>query len=225
MGELMQLASSAMSLANAGKWWALVAVLMGAAIRMLKPDVRWVPNLDARWRPVALAMLGLLASACEMIATSNDWRAALTWGMSAAGTALLGHIFGIEVMRGGKELPIPGASPPSGPSSGDSKPMFPEDRPAPGPYGGAPMIGLAMAIAGCGAGAAPEAKSAAEAVAIKGLQSAEVSCEQKVLEVVGAAKTCADAARGLEELALHDPTCSGFMGVDGWANFCRGGYR
>jgi hypothetical protein len=89
------------------KWTLGFALVIGVVVRYSKPDVIF-PSLDARWRPLlgaGVASLGMLA---DMLFAGSTWSEAGGRALTALATAILGHVFGIEVLRGGKELPMPG---------------------------------------------------------------------------------------------------------------------
>lgn len=112
MNDATELVSHLLALANDRKWWALAALVIGTVVRLSKLDVRWFPNVDARWRPAFAALLGVALGGLDKIVAGETWQQALTWGLSASAAAILGHVFFIESARGGKELPMPGAIPP-----------------------------------------------------------------------------------------------------------------
>lgn len=85
-------------------------VLIFLAIRFVKDDKRFA--IPTRWRlPLAFA-LGLVGSvvarACAGAASGMTWRQAIGDGLLSACLAVVAHETGIETLRGGKELPIPG---------------------------------------------------------------------------------------------------------------------
>ena len=88
-------------------WPVVAALVIGAIVRATKPDVTWLPNVPARFRPVLAVALGLVVGAADAIANGTPWRDALTTGAGAAVTAILGHVFVIDVARGGAEVPMP----------------------------------------------------------------------------------------------------------------------
>lgn len=113
MNDFQSVIDSVFALAYAHKWWLVSAAIIGAGVRISKPDVTlWVLkrfNLDARWRPVLAAALGIVVSFCDMIVSGSSLEASLKWGMSAAMAAMMTHTFGIEVLRDGRELGEPKA--------------------------------------------------------------------------------------------------------------------
>lgn len=101
-----------LAIVNAGKWWAVGAAMIYIVVRATKPDVRWAPTLDPRWRPLLAALCGVALSGFYKVLSGESADAALKWGLSAAAAAVLAHVFGIEVARGGKDVPMIGSIPP-----------------------------------------------------------------------------------------------------------------
>lgn len=106
MDDVMSLIQQVLGFANDGKWWALAVVVIGAGVRLSKPDT-WLPNLDARWRPLAAAVLGVVLGIVDLAVRGDTWQAALQWGLSAAVAAVVSHVLVVHVARDGKELPVP----------------------------------------------------------------------------------------------------------------------
>ena len=99
----------------AGHQYMLAAALaIGFIARMTKDDARFLPDLSGRWRPLLVALLGLVAAGCDSVVGGTPWQSALANGLGAAVTALLGHTFLIETARGGKELPLGPLAKPKG---------------------------------------------------------------------------------------------------------------
>lgn len=91
-----------------GKWWAVAALVIGLVIRLLKSDVKIPINIPAPYRVWIALGLGIVAGACNKVASGMTWRAALLWGLGAAIAAIVGHETLVESLRRGKELPVPG---------------------------------------------------------------------------------------------------------------------
>lgn len=84
------------------KWVALLALLVGGLVRLLKSDVPGpvvVPRLRA---PLALAF-GMLSSGLERVATGVPWVQAFGDGLGAGIFAILLHVLIVESAMGGKE--------------------------------------------------------------------------------------------------------------------------
>ncbi len=115
------------------KWLLLAATLIGVGVRLTKPDVRWVPNVPARWRPLVAAGLGVLTSCADKIVAGGPWQDALKFGLGAMAAAMLSHTFAIEVARNGTEIlekkpqeRKPGEPPSDGPT-GNGQDILAED--------------------------------------------------------------------------------------------------
>lgn len=89
-------------------WWALAALLIGIAVRVMKDDTIFPITIPPRVRVYVALVGGIVAGSCQRLATGASWKDALLWGLSAAITAILGHEFVIESARNGKEIPVPG---------------------------------------------------------------------------------------------------------------------
>lgn len=95
-------------LATEHKWIALSAVVVGFLVRLTKDDNVFPVYIDARWRPVVAAVLGVASGCLDAIANGTPWANALVGGVVAAALAALGHGAFVSALAGGKELPIPG---------------------------------------------------------------------------------------------------------------------
>jgi len=120
-------------------WWALAALVIGFAVRVLKDDTSIPVTIPPRARIWIALVGGVVAGSCQRLATGASWKDALMWGLSAALAAILGHEFVIESARNGKEISVPGlmknvveakkaenAAPPPPPAPPDT----PKDPPA-----------------------------------------------------------------------------------------------
>lgn len=84
-------------------WVAASAVFAGLVVRVLKDDRVPVP-LDKRWRPALSAGVGMLCGALNAAVAGAPLLPSLALGFLAGAIAVLGHVFGIEVLLGGQEL-------------------------------------------------------------------------------------------------------------------------
>lgn len=116
-------------------WMLVAALVIGALVRLTKADVSAFPTVAARWRPLVAVGIGLLLSACDALIAGTPPKEALVAGLGAAMVAILGHVFGIEVLRGGREIAI-GTNKPKGPP-----PNIPSTIPV--------SMMLALALSGC----------------------------------------------------------------------------
>lgn len=97
--------SQVLALVGERKWMLLLALVIGFVVRQVKPDAAFPVNVPARLRPLVAVLLGVIAGACDALLAGTPWKDALVTGVSAALLAILGHVFGIDVLRGGKEVP------------------------------------------------------------------------------------------------------------------------
>ncbi len=220
---------SAWALASAHKWLLLAATLIGVGVRLTKPDVRWVPNVAARWRPLVAAGLGVVTSCADKIVSGGSWQDAVKFGLGAAATAMLSHTFAIEVARNGTEIlgtkpqeRKPG-DPPSGPT-GNGQDMLAEDVSAqavsvpPSPrvppksgFYGLYLVALAL---GCSADV-PKAKTATADV---------LTCVEHANREIRASRSagCVFTRERVIELLRTDPTCVG-VHVEAMEMYCADG--
>lgn len=124
-------ASDFLSLLAQQKWVAILAVILGFAVRILKSDTVLPFSVPARWRVWLAFGLGGAAGALDKLieAGNTTWTAALTQGLTAAAVAILSHELLIESLRGGRELPIPGLM--AGPAPRPRTPPPPPSPPTP----------------------------------------------------------------------------------------------
>ena len=90
-----------------GAWPIVAAVVVGAVVRATKPDIRIMPTVPARYRPLVGAAVAIVLGASDAIVMGTPWRKAGAGAAAAFALAWFGHVFGIEIIRGGKELPMP----------------------------------------------------------------------------------------------------------------------
>lgn len=102
------LPSDILTLALDHQWLALSAVVLGGVVRALKSDTRLPVQVPAEWRPWLAFGLGQIAALLQLVVGGATWRDALTTAIGAPLLAICGHWLGIEVLRGGKEVPLPG---------------------------------------------------------------------------------------------------------------------
>lgn len=95
---------------QAGGWVPLTAAVGGALVRLMKSDTTLPIDLPRAWRPyVAIAITVALSIVQHRFAgTGGSWAQAIGFGIVAGGLAIVGHVTGIEWLRDGRELPVPG---------------------------------------------------------------------------------------------------------------------
>lgn len=88
----------------------LTLVLIGLnymTVRLTKADGKFLPDLQARWRPVLSVSLGILYGAGTMLAAGTPWRVALIRAAAVGLGPIALHIVGSDVLADGKDLPLP----------------------------------------------------------------------------------------------------------------------
>lgn len=124
-----------LDLLSAHNWIALAALVATFVLtRLSKDDTTFPLNISSRWRPVFAFVTGeVLVAATTAIynaATAGHVtvRQALQAGAIAGLGAILTHVFGVQVLRGGRDVPVPSKlsvrppPPPGGPSVVDVPP-------------------------------------------------------------------------------------------------------
>lgn len=170
--------------AQAGKWWIFSALIIGAIVRVLKAKPEIANFLSPRIRPLAPIVLGIVSAAIHQIAyDGTPWFHALLAGVLSGAGAVLGHVYGIEVLRGGKEI-------------GES------DKPKP-PVGpsimaiGAVALVFGVVTSGCSIFTKKNANSALDAVQIACVFGTEVIEEEAVADACGIARELIPVIRNL----------------------------
>ncbi len=97
-----------LSLLLAHRYLPAAALLIGLIVRLLKSDTKIPLNVPPRWRPWLALGLGGLAGALDKVVAGSSWHDALVVGLGAPTLAILGHVLGIESLRGDVEVRIPG---------------------------------------------------------------------------------------------------------------------
>ena len=98
--------SELLALAAERKWIPLAALAAWAVVRLLKSDTK-LRTVPARWRPVLAIVVGVLASTLDKVIAGGDWRLLAPEGVAVGVIAVLVHVFGVDVLRGGKDIAIP----------------------------------------------------------------------------------------------------------------------
>ena len=97
-----------LTLALSHRWLALVAVLVGLLIRVFKDDTRVPGVIPKPARPWIAFLLGLTLGIIERRTNGAPWRDSIFSGVFVGVLPILGHWFGIEKLRDGKEIGLPG---------------------------------------------------------------------------------------------------------------------
>jgi hypothetical protein len=90
------------------QWIPLSAILIGFLVRLLKDDTRLLPTVPARYRRHLAFGLGCVAGVLQMVGTGSSWKDALATAVLGPVIAIAGHHLGVDLLRGGREVPIPG---------------------------------------------------------------------------------------------------------------------
>jgi small basic protein len=85
----------------------LASVVIGLMVRSLKDDTI-LPTVPAAYRRALAFLLGLVAAALQMMALGATWQVAMMTAVGAPLLAIVGHHLGVDVVRGGREIWIPG---------------------------------------------------------------------------------------------------------------------
>lgn len=97
-----------LALALGHKWLALIAVLVGLLIRVFKDDTKVPGVIPKPARPWIAFLLGLALGIIERRTSGAPWRDSLVSGVIVGLLPIAGHWLGIEKLRDGKELDLPG---------------------------------------------------------------------------------------------------------------------
>jgi hypothetical protein len=128
-----------------GQWLPLTALVLGAAVRLLKSDTKLPIDVPSEHRMKLAWAIGLVIGVVDLVAGGEPVGAAIL----AIGSPLIahfGHELFIEALRGGREIPVPGL-------------MKPDDKQRPRISLPPIAIVFAVLLSGC-AGTFEEAKLA-----------------------------------------------------------------
>ena len=103
MNDLMQF----YALLKANAYLLLAAFSIGLFVRALKSDTKIPFEIPSRFRPPVAALLGIVAGGLEAVAKGMPFQDALRQGAIMGLVTILGHFLVIDVIRGGKEIPLP----------------------------------------------------------------------------------------------------------------------
>jgi hypothetical protein len=141
---------------QATKQWLPVALAIASTIYMLPAETRWMPIASAtiwalvrvfkddskipgvvpqKWRPVVALGLSAAASGVDLVISGGNWRSAVSHAAAVCMGAIAVHVFGVDVLGAGKDMPLPKALSkfPPAPPGGASMPPIP-------PSAGIPVI-------------------------------------------------------------------------------------
>lgn len=100
--------NEALQLIAEQQWLPLSALVIGAIVRALKSDTKLPVSIAPQHRPWLAFGLGLFVGFIELLIAGHALREAAVTAFGAPLLAILGHVVGVEVLRGGKEVPLPG---------------------------------------------------------------------------------------------------------------------
>lgn len=195
-----------LALIAAHKWLALASVLIGLLVRLAKSDTPIVVRgkrlvIPARARPWVVAGLAIAAGGIDKVASGATWKQAATFAFFSGVLPMLGHIYGVESLLGGEEIPLPDA--PKDPPPPAAPPPAPTDGPDATPPSGTPIppiaarwslrllaFGFAISLLGC-----PGAKTPSLDLSSPTAMRAILALEAQA--IVEADKVCGDVAHVL----------------------------
>lgn len=129
------------ALASGHKWLALIALVVGLLVRVFKDDTKIPGVIPKPARPWIALGLGLVLGTVQQKIAGATWGDAIASGVLAGVIPIVAHKLGIEWLRDGKELPLPGLMKPSTPSDDSDKSDPPQGGAATGD--GSPGLGSA----------------------------------------------------------------------------------
>ncbi len=91
------------------KYLALLALIIGFVVRLLKSDTVLPVTVSPKLRGWVAVLLGAIGGIVEHLANGTPWREALASGITAGVLSIVGHELLVESLRGGKEVPVPKA--------------------------------------------------------------------------------------------------------------------
>lgn len=86
------------------KWIAVMAVVIGAVVRLLKSDTPLPFSVPARWRSWLALGLGAVSGVLDSLMAGTPLLQALVEGLGSAMLAIVGHETVVEGLRKGREL-------------------------------------------------------------------------------------------------------------------------
>lgn len=88
------------------KWPAVSAILIGLIVRLLKSDTPIPVDIPPRLRAPLALWLGVLSGILEWIAAGTPAGEAIGKGLVAGLVAVLGHVYIVDVARGGRDIGV-----------------------------------------------------------------------------------------------------------------------
>lgn len=107
------------------KWIALMALIIGLIVRLLKSDTKIPIDIPPQYRVWLALGLAPIAGAFTKWAAGTTWTTAMVEGFVAAVFAIVGHNVVIDSMRGGKEFVVPGLTKENTPPGPGKPPSIP----------------------------------------------------------------------------------------------------
>jgi len=112
-------------------WLPLGALAVGAGVRLLKYDIKFLPSIPSRYRVWAAFGLGQVAGTLEAVIAGKTYKEAIIWGLTQSVIAIIGQNTIIDSLRDGKEIVVPGLTKVDTPPSAGKPPSIspPADPP------------------------------------------------------------------------------------------------
>lgn len=104
MSDQMQILQQIFEAATGGHWWIVAALVVGLLVRILKSPNVLGDKIPPRVRAPLAVGLGIVAGVLADIVGGVPFWPAITGGVLAGLTAILGHVFVIEGIAGGREI-------------------------------------------------------------------------------------------------------------------------
>jgi len=126
----LAIAATVCALPPETRWMPIASAVIWSVIRIFKKDTSVPGVIPARWRPVVVAVLASAASVVDQVIAGGDWRKLVSHAAAVCAGASAVHIFGVDVLGSGKDLPLPKAlshypPPPPGPHLTSMPPIPP----------------------------------------------------------------------------------------------------
>lgn len=133
------------ALAAGHKWLALIALVVGLLVRVFKDDTRIPGVIPKPARPWIALGLGLVLGAVQQKIAGASWSDAIVSGALAGLLPIVAHKLGIEWLRDGKEVALPGIMKPSA-DAASKKNDDHQDPPIPPVLGALIFLTLALGL-------------------------------------------------------------------------------
>ena len=116
------------ALASGHKWLALIALVVGLLVRVFKDDTKIPGVIPKPARPWIALGLGLVLGTVQQRIAGAAWLDAVVSGALAGLLPIVAHKLGIEWLRDGKEVALPGLMKPSADDAATAKKKDDDDH-------------------------------------------------------------------------------------------------